>query len=322
MGGKKIKGKKNMLRFCHLGFDLSTSIDWLGLGFWYAPGASASGHRLLEVIKVAFSDNPVDSKHSFYTSSYTGDGWTFSFDPKKGCNNPPFSLEIRGSFFTTNPGHVQAVDDVLRAFYSANLLCNPFRIDVCLDIFTPFDYSKIKFESSFMKGYYQLNSREERCGFYLGKGDTRYRLYDKKLERETSGVRVSRPFWWRWEVQLRGDKLKAQFPRLPLELYYLDLYQVGCLCLADRKCVDVSPSFIQASSAYVISGEPLRQKKKKGSWLASMEWFDKEMKRRIQSFKRSLRRKYPELMYVEGELELDQDWYLKNSVWEEDEEKN
>lgn len=310
-----------MIAFSHLGFDMSTSLDWCGLGFFYKPGAChVSGQELLKSIEYGFSDSSKVGRHSFYVHSYVGDGWTFSFEPKKGCKNPPFCLEVRGSFFTRNPQHQIAFDDVLSSFYRCGLLCNPFRIDVCLDIYTSFDVSEIRFQSSFMRGVYYFDEQKQSSGFAVGRGDTRYRLYDKKKEQEERGNSVLRPFWWRWECQLRGEKLKAQFPKLPLELSYLDLYQVGCLCLADRKCVDVSPAFIQAASAYVISGKPLKQKKKKGSWLGSMAWFEKELKRRIQTFKISLKRKYPELVSIEGEEPIDEEWYLENPVFQEFEE--
>lgn len=303
---------------------LSMGLDWVGVGFTglskYGRNACNQGPDILQAIKEELGEAQ-EAKHSFYEQSFRGEGWTFSFQPKKGVKNLPYALEIRGSLFTGGLRE-EVFNEVFGIFYDGGSLCNPFRVDCRLDIYGKVDPFEISFQSSYMTGKYFYTEEKVCNGFIVGKGDTVYRFYDKKLEQEERGNECKKPYWWRWEVQIRGEVLKKQFAEIPGKFYYSDFFAVGALLLSSRNKIDVNPSWIQTSSGHIVSGEIVKLKRKKGDPEASFRWFSAELEKRTRQFYRSLVRKFPEIIRVSCEKPTSKEceWYSKQKIWEEDEE--
>lgn len=311
-----------MISFSMNGIRMSISLDWLGVGFSglakHGKKEASMGPEILSAIEAELGEAK-PCKNSFYSSAYKGDGWSFFFDRKEGVKNAPYALEMRGSLFTGGVRE-ESVNNILSLFYDGGAQCNPYRIDARLDIFSPID-EEISFQSSYMTGKYFYTENKVCSGFSVGKGDTVFRFYDKKLQQEEAGNKVSFPHWWRWEVQIRGDVLKSQFSQIPGEFYYSDFLAVGSLMLSSRNKVDIKPTWIQTCSGHVVSGDIVKLIKKKGSFEGSMIWFEKEMERRTKQFYNSLLRKYPELVVVAGlqPTNKESEWYDRSRIWDDDE---
>lgn len=303
---------------------MSTALDWLGLGFSpHSDGhvsVSSFGEFALKSIVSYLGEEYSESKNPYYQKSFKGNGWSFSYNPKPGVSNPPYCLEIRGSFFSS--GFVESqLNEVFHLFYDAGCLSIPYRIDCCIDFFRSFDPSRLKISSKLMKkslGYF-LDGEKQCSGFWAGRGDLRYRFYNKKLEQESSGKEVKLAHWWRWEVQCRGVRLKSQFPEIPGQFFYRDFWHLGLLFLSNKKTLQVSPSIIQDAATELLAGDLLSTKKKKSTWEGSMRWFYREMELRVSKFRENLIRRFPKtLMNWAGEEPIDETCTLK-TFWDDDE---
>lgn len=311
-----------MISYTIGGKSLSIALDWVGLGFTalskHGQRGLKCGADILKCIHTELGGSQL-CKHPFYEEAYRGDGWSFFYQPKKGVKNPPFALEIRGSCFTGGL-RPEVFDSLVDIFYDGGSFCNPYRIDARLDIFEKIPEKEISFFSSFMEGTYFFDENKVLTGFKVGKGEVVYRLYDKKIEQEVGGNSISKPHWWRWEVQIRGDVLKKQFPCIPGVFHYHEFLEVGVLMLSNRVKVNVNPSWIQSYAGHVISGDIVKVTKKKGTPEGSIRWFARELERRTRQFYNSLLRKYPELETVVCCKPVDgaEEWYNQNPVWEDE----
>lgn len=188
---------------------------------WFQVGLSECNDTLICYI-IGKLELEKQGKSRFYVGMNFSSEGSLSYIPKKGCKNDFATLQLTGTFFQREDSEA-ILQEVLNALYEWEVAINPQRIDVRYDFKCnedwktttgevykyDFEKCKIRDEETRLPCGYHLNRKGKSTGFWAGKGDKRFRLYDKAEEQSIKKGVKGEEVWWRYEVQLRGDVLKT-----------------------------------------------------------------------------------------------------------------
>lgn len=268
---------------------LSLGLDWCASGLVPTEENSLDSETLLRSLCGMLGLQPRKFGTAFYQNSWQDKGILITSDPKPGCKNDPISIEFRGAFFNE---YGQNFDEILDVVYRHGWSCNLYRVDVRLDI-----YEQIIPEVQLFGKIKNAHSHTDlknglMTGFSIGKSDLRYRIYDKKAEREASGIKTDKE-WWRFEVQLRGELLKNQFGGyLSYGSYTEKLLSLGCLFMTDFKRIRVQPAFIQEFLLKIARGEIQQLSQKQISFQQATEFFWETIRQKQKQYIKSMERRF------------------------------
>jgi len=245
---------------------------------WFQAGLGKLSSHLIDEILVLFDFNKL-TKSRFYSASQMASYGSFSYNPKPGCKNDFATIQLTGKFFLLDDWQ-DRINFFLNLCVENSVSINPQRIDVRYDWKDSglFAANNIQFESFRLPGGYYQDIRRVCTGFWAGKGDIRYRLYDKSKEQKLIGD------WWRYEVQVRGDVLKECFSFLDTSQYIewgsfsLPVAQY----LSSRKKIMIFPEFIQEDCRKIIDSEQLpRVHQEKPTIQKKYSFFCKQLRERV-----------------------------------------
>lgn len=269
-------------------YPVKVRCDWLAFGV-YLTYKSATSYELLNRFLEIFDVTNI-GKSRFYEKTYqTYEGVVLHTDLKQGLKNAPYAFEAKGSAFSTEQGY-NKIQDFLGEIQDMGFSIKCYRIDVCGDIQKHFE--DIEIESKRMPFGYYLDENKICTGFWCGRGDIRYRLYDKWKEQ---GKKESDLFpWWRFEIQLRGEFLKMVVGKIIEEnINLLNLETLVCEVLGDKeKCYLKKPEGFQ--EIFKLSQFELpRYKAKEIHPFQKIENFWKKHIEEIRKFYYNLSKNYP-----------------------------
>ena len=228
------------------GVECAIRLDWLSFGLRPAlvDGVPSCDHETLaNFIKNFLGLRETKKVGPWYFNGCDGLGVRMGWGTKPGVRNDQIAIDLSGAFFAEN---YELGQELLENIYCYGWGLNPYRFDVCIDFPFAIDSDSLSFKViGRMDGGYHLDDQKVCTGFWCGKGDLRFRFYDKQKERLVSGVKSDYP-WWRYEAQIRGEMCKLLFSgRLIYGLGFSDIEIQGIGVMGSDEKVRINPEWIQ-----------------------------------------------------------------------------
>lgn len=192
---------------------LKIGLDWLQFSY---TGEKIDWKSLIPGLEMRKSGG------AFYQIAYAMRGLTISTCPKKGCLNLDTEIKFTGEAFELYPGLPESVFSTVlstspkqislaRMDYRLDFISGPF-IEM-MPAFNPEDFQPtINKKGVTANTTYYYDETGLWTGLLSGKSDVVLRVYDKMAEKRKKEEPVNEFYeeWWRIEIQMRGDKLRAQ----------------------------------------------------------------------------------------------------------------
>jgi len=147
--------------------------------------------------------NEIPVGNKVYKHRFEANGVTLFYDPKRGCKNGPYFLELRGEFWSDHESEW--------IYQIWPFVVKPSRVDVAWD----YDHHSPKFLYRPKFGDKRIRVNEwrqngKRTGFLAGKLPHQYNLYRKDIQARLKG-KDSFGVIWRFEVRSGGPWLKKNW---------------------------------------------------------------------------------------------------------------